>query len=152
MLPPLPYQTLKQPNSRQFIEAIVKEVNGHVDCDHWALIKQADVPENVKVLPSVWSIRCECLTTGAISKHKARLNLHGGKQVYGVNYYDTYASISLGLPYSSSCVWTPLWLVTLTSRFRYGQSSSSNQDMYMELPTGIVVKGGNSTDHVLKLL
>ncbi len=25
-------------------------------------------------------------------------------------------------------------------------------DMYMDLPTGIVVKGGNSTDHVLKLL
>ena len=25
-------------------------------------------------------------------------------------------------------------------------------DMYMELPTGIVVKGGNSTDHILKLL
>ncbi len=26
------------------------------------------------------------LTTGEIVKHKARLNLHGGMQAYGVNY------------------------------------------------------------------
>jgi hypothetical protein len=33
-------------------------------------------------------------TTGDILKHKAsRLNLHGGKQVFGVNYYDTYVPI-----------------------------------------------------------
>jgi hypothetical protein len=32
----------------------------------------------------------------------------------------------------------------------YSQASIK-MDMYMELPTGIVVKGGNSTDHVLKL-
>ena len=25
-------------------------------------------------------------------------------------------------------------------------------DMYMELPTGIIVKGNNSMDHILKLL
>ena len=26
-------------------------------------------------------------------KHKARLNLHGGMQEYGVNYYNTHASV-----------------------------------------------------------
>ncbi len=33
------------------------------------------------------------LTTGAITKHKARLNLHGGKQEFGMTYYDTYAPV-----------------------------------------------------------
>ena len=28
-------------------------------------------------------------TSGEIVKHKARLNLHGGIQKYGVNYYET---------------------------------------------------------------
>jgi hypothetical protein len=33
------------------------------------------------------------LTTNEIIKHKAGLNLHGGKQVYGMNYYETYAPV-----------------------------------------------------------
>jgi hypothetical protein len=30
---------------------------------------------------------------GRVTKHKARLNLHGGKQEFGTNYYDTYAPV-----------------------------------------------------------
>jgi hypothetical protein len=33
------------------------------------------------------------LTTGRVTKHKARLNLHGGKQEFGTNYYETYAPV-----------------------------------------------------------
>jgi hypothetical protein len=33
------------------------------------------------------------LTTNEITKYKARLNLHGGKQQYGMNYVDTYAPV-----------------------------------------------------------
>ncbi len=28
-----------------------------------------------------------------VTKHKARLNLHDGNQVYGMTYFETYASI-----------------------------------------------------------
>ncbi len=31
------------------------------------------------------------LTTNKVIKSKARLHLHGGKQVYGMNYFKTYA-------------------------------------------------------------
>jgi hypothetical protein len=31
------------------------------------------------------------LTTNEIKLHKARLNLHGRKQIYGMNYFETYA-------------------------------------------------------------
>ena len=33
------------------------------------------------------------LITNEITKHKARLNLHGGKQAYGMNYYETYTPV-----------------------------------------------------------
>jgi hypothetical protein len=33
------------------------------------------------------------LTTGKVTKHKARLNLHGEKQEFGTNYYKTYAPV-----------------------------------------------------------
>ena len=33
------------------------------------------------------------ITTNEIKKYKARLNLHGGKQEFGANYYETYAPV-----------------------------------------------------------
>jgi hypothetical protein len=69
------HQALHQPDSKEFVEAVIKEVNGHVDNNHW------------KLIPSVWAMqRKRDLTTGKVTKHKARLNLHGGKQEFGTNY------------------------------------------------------------------
>jgi len=92
-------QALQQPDAKQFANAIVKEVNGHVTNKHWTLVKQKDVPKEAQVVPSVWAMRRKRdLTTNKVIKHKARLNLHGGKQVYGMNYFKTYAPVATGLP------------------------------------------------------
>jgi hypothetical protein len=88
------HQALKQPDASQFVDAIIKEINGYVDNKHWRLAKRDTVPEDVQIVPSVWSLRRRCdLTTNKFTKHKTRLNLHGGKQVYGMNYYKTYAPV-----------------------------------------------------------
>jgi hypothetical protein len=87
-------QALQQPDAKQFTNAIVKEVNGHVDNKHWTLVKQKDVPKEAQVVPSVWAMRHKRdLTMIEVIKHKARLNLQGGKQVYGMNYFKTYAPV-----------------------------------------------------------
>jgi hypothetical protein len=84
-------QALEQPDAKEFVEAVIKEVNGHVDCNNWTLRKQSEVPEDVQIVPSVWALRRKRnLTTTKVKSHKARLNLHGGKQVYCLNYYETY--------------------------------------------------------------
>jgi hypothetical protein len=73
-------QALQQPDAKQFANAIVKEVNGHVTNKHWTLAKWKDVPKEAQVVPSVWAMwRKRDLTTNKVIKHKARLNLHGGK-------------------------------------------------------------------------
>ena len=88
------HQAMKQDDANEFVNAIVKEVNGHVDNEHWKLIKRHEVPEDQEVIPSVWSMRRKRnLTTNEITKYKARLNVHGGKQTYGINYYETYAPV-----------------------------------------------------------
>ncbi len=86
---------MNQPDKQQFVEAVIKEVNDHVTTnEHWALVKRNGVPEDAQIVPSVWSMHCKRdLTTNEIKSHKARLNLHGGKQVYGMNYYETYAPV-----------------------------------------------------------
>ncbi len=88
------HQVLHQPDAREFVEAVIKEVNGHIDNDHWKLIPCTEAPEGTEVIPSVWAMqRKQDLTMGRVTKHKARLNLHGGKQEFGTNYYETYTPV-----------------------------------------------------------
>jgi hypothetical protein len=46
-------QALKQPNAKEFVQAVIKEVNGHMDSNNWTLQKQSNVPEDVQIVPSV---------------------------------------------------------------------------------------------------
>jgi hypothetical protein len=44
-------QALKQPNAKEFVQAVIKKVNGHVDSNNWRLQKQSNVPEDVQIVP-----------------------------------------------------------------------------------------------------
>jgi hypothetical protein len=124
------HQVLHQPDSREFMEAVIKEVNGHVDNNHWKLIPCTEVPEGTEVVPSVWAMQCKRdLTTGKVTQHKARLNLHGGKQEFGTNYYETYVPVVTWFAIRLLIVFGILfeWAL-LPSRFCYGLSTSPHQD------------------------
>ncbi len=93
-------QALKQPDAKEFVRAVIKEVNGHMDSNNWTLQKQSKVSENVQIVPSVWSLwRKRDLTTNKVKLHKA------GKQVYEMNYFETYPPLWHGLP---SGLWSSL--------------------------------------------
>jgi hypothetical protein len=51
------HQALRQPDAREFAEAVIKEVNGHINNNHWKLIPRTEVPEGMEVVPSVWAIQ-----------------------------------------------------------------------------------------------
>ncbi len=88
------HQALQQPDARQFVDSVVKEINGYVDRKHWVVTPRSEVPKDTDVLPSVWAVkRKRNLTTGEITKHKARINLHRGKQEFSMTYYYTYAPV-----------------------------------------------------------
>jgi len=151
------HQALQQPDAKQFADAVIKEVNGHVDINHWNLIKQEDVPEDAQVVPSVWSMRRKRnLTTNEITKHKARLNLHlhGGKQVFGMNYFETYVAVVTWFAIRLMIVMGIIfyWALCQVDFVMAYPQTSIKTDIYMELPQGIQTKTGNSMDHVLKLL
>ncbi len=46
-------QVLQQPDAAHFVEAVVQEVDGHVDNNHWQLTKRSKVPSDVEDVPSV---------------------------------------------------------------------------------------------------
>ena len=65
-------QAIKQTDQKQFMEAIVKEVNGHVEHQNWNLIKRSKVPVGEPIQQSVWAMRWKRnLTTWEIVKQKA---------------------------------------------------------------------------------
>jgi hypothetical protein len=94
------------------------------------------------------------LKTGKVTKHKARLTLHGGKQEFGTNYYETYAPVVTWFAIRLLIVFGILfdWALRQVNFVMAYPQAPIEMDMYMELPTGIHTKHGNSRDHVLKLL
>jgi len=149
------HQALRQPDAAEFVKAVVKEVNGHVENHNWELVRRDQVPADIEVVPSVWALRRKRnLITNEITKYKARLNLHGGKQVYGINYYETYAPVVTW--FAIRLLLVIVIILALASKqidfiMAYPQAPIE-MDMFMELPAGIETKFGNSHDYVLKLL
>ena len=48
---------------------------------------------NPKPIKAIWSFKRKHRPDGSLLKHKARLNAHGGMQIYGENYWDVYAPV-----------------------------------------------------------
>jgi hypothetical protein len=88
-----------------------------------------------------------------VYKWKARLNIHGGKQEHGVNYWDTY---------SSTLSWPPIrfilslviinWWQTRQIDFTLAYPQADLEcDMYMDIPKGLEYEGTCKT-HCLLLV
>ena len=147
-------QAMLQPDRKQFLKAMADEVNAHTQNGHWKLILRSEVPPGVKVLPSVWAMkRKRRIATREVYKWKARLNLHGGKQEYGVNYWETYAA---------TLAWPPIrflmtlaiikswhtWQIDFTLAY---PQADVECDLYMEIPRGFQVGNGNNK-HCLQII
>ena len=148
------HQAIKAPDKEEFMQAIVKEINDHIEGNHWALIPKEEVPKGEKILDSVWAMRRKRdIKTQQVYKHKARLNIHGGQQEYGVHYTDTYSPV---------VSWFSVRLILILAKLNkwhtrqidfilaYPQADIP-YDNYMKLPRGIKTIQGNGDTHVLKL-
>ena len=86
-------QMLKLDDIREFVLAMIKEIDDHQSRGHWELVRRVDLPKGAKTILSVWAFKRKRLPDGTILKHKARLNAHGGMQRWGIDYYETYAPV-----------------------------------------------------------
>eukprot|EP00978_Attheya_sp_CCMP212_P017515 scaffold46797_cov52-Attheya_sp.AAC.1 len=151
------HEAMKAPDKRQFMKAMVKEVSSHQDNQHWLLMKRTSIPKGKKVLPAaVWAMkRKRRITTREIYKWKARLNVHGGKQTKGVDFWETYSPM---VTWNSIRTFMTLALVNnwhtrqLDFVLAYPQADVECDMMYMEIPPGFKLPAGKSSkDYALKL-
>jgi hypothetical protein len=148
------HEAMAAPDRAQFLEAIVKEVNAHIEHDHWELIPRSQVPEGTKILDSIWAMkRKRDIKTQQVYKHKARLNIHGGQQQYGIHFTETYSPV---------VNWFSVRLVTTLALLNNWHTRQIDfvlaypqaplpYDNYMKLPHGIKTNEGDGDTHVLKL-
>ena len=80
-------QAMKEPDCLQFREYMWYEVLLHFESGNMSLFPRKNIPERMKVLPLVWEMkRKRRIDMRKVYKWKSRLNVHGGKQEFGVNY------------------------------------------------------------------
>jgi hypothetical protein len=146
---------MQQPDSAQFIEAMSKDIDDHKSCHHWEIVRQSTIPPGHKTIQAIWSFKRKHFPKGTFNKHKARLCAQGGMQQWGVSYWETYSPVVNML--------TVRLLLALCNI--HGLESKSidfvsafpqadlNEDIWMELPTGIIVseKSDEFRAYVLKL-
>jgi len=146
-------EAMNAPDREEFIKAVVKEINDHIEGKHWEIIDETGVPEDANILDAVWSMkRKRDILTRKVYKWNARLNVHGGQQEYAVNFYETYAPVVTW--YAIRLLFTLILLNNWFSRqidfiLAYPQADIEF-DTYMRLPHGVTSTNGKSK--VLKLI
>jgi hypothetical protein len=149
------HQAMKVPEKEELVKAIVKEMNDHIVAKNWELVPRQDVPEGVKVLDSVWAMkRKRDILTRKVLKYKARLNVHGGKQEFAVNYFETYSPVVTwaAVRLMTTLAWLNNWHTRQCDFALAYPQAPIEFDLYMELPKGIQLSSGNNKTHVLRLI
>jgi hypothetical protein len=72
-------------------EAIKVELATLKAAGTWTVVK---CPENTNVVDSKWVFRIKKNSAGEIDKYKVRLVARGFTQIYGVDYYETFAPVA----------------------------------------------------------
>jgi len=88
------HQAMAAPDADMFRNAMVDEINAHCVNKHWKMIPIQDLPKGARVLDSVWAFqRNRSILTRKIHKWKARLNVHGGQQILGIDYDEVFSPV-----------------------------------------------------------
>jgi hypothetical protein len=148
------HEALRAPDRQEFIKAMTEEVQAHEDLNHWELVPKSDVPSGTIILPSVWSMkRKRRISTREVYKWKAHLNIHGGKQIKNVHYWETYSPV---VKWSSIRLFLTLVLINgwhsrqVDFVLAYPQADVETE-MFMEVPRGFEFEGSRKT-HCLRIL
>jgi hypothetical protein len=86
-------EALRQPDREEFIKAMKKELNDHIDRKHWKVIPASAVPKHKVPIPMVWSMKRKRNPIREIIKWKARLCARGHRSLEYVDYWSTYSPV-----------------------------------------------------------
>lgn len=148
---PMYHQAMRSADHDKWREAMDKEISILEKIKTWRTMLRSEVPKNRKVLPGTWALRVKRTPDGEVLKYKARFCVRGDKQVYGEDYFESYAPV---------VQWSTVRLMLIMS-IVHGMSTRQvdyqnafaqatlKEDVYIEVPQGYGDEEGR--DIVLKL-
>jgi histone deacetylase 1/2 len=141
----LHYGAMRKDKDRPLFEEDMKrEVSDLVKSNSIKIMRREELPAGTKPVPAIWSFRRKRAPDWTITKWKARLCPHGGKQVEGENFWETYAPV---VTWSTVRLTLILSLITgLKSRqcdfVQAYTQAPLDTDIYMCIPAGFIVENG----------
>ena len=147
------HDAMQQDDRHEFIKAMIKELDEHHKNKHWRLVPRKQIGK-AKTLKAIWAFKRKRRPDGSLLKYKARLNAHGGMQVYGETYWDTYAPvvnwISIRMMLTLSIIHN-LHTTSIDFTLAFPQADV-DATIYMEVPLGCEVPEGDYVCLLLKNL
>lgn len=138
--PRLLTEALKHPDADKWVEAVLKEIEAHVQNGMWEL---AQLPPGCCAIGSRWVFKVKQMPDGLVNKYKGCLVAQGFSQVPGVHYGEAFASTA-----HFAAVWTVMALavaedleleaVDISTVFLNGDIDTK---LYMKIPKGFGVEG-----------
>jgi hypothetical protein len=84
-------QALESPQQEDWIKALNAEYASLTANQTWTLVKK---PPGVNPIPGKWVFKIKRNATGQIERFKCRYVIQGFKQIYGVDYVETFAPVA----------------------------------------------------------
>lgn len=148
------HEAMRQPDRREFITAMEKEVNDNLKKETFKILHRSQVPEGATVLRSMWQLRRKRhMSTQEIKKWKARLNVDGSQMIRGLHYDQTCAPVAK---------WSLIRLILILSLIKkwttrqldYNLAHTQapiERNLCIKIPPGYTIENGDPKDYVLQL-
>ena len=153
------HEAMKAPDHNQFKKAMDKELKDNIAHKHWKVVPRSKVPKGTRVLDMVWAMWYKRhIDTREVYKWKAWLNVHGGQQQCGINYWETYAPVITRQTIRFFFVLAIIrdWRIRQIDFVLAYTQAPAEVPLYMKFPQGYDSKylpeGVTKGSHVLKLL
>ena len=148
------HQAMCQNDKEEFRHTMKQEIDLQMANGNFEIVHKSKVPQDATIIPAVWQMRQKRnLTTRAVKKYKARLNVDRSRQVKGRDYQHTYTPVASWPAIRLLMVLTAIYswhTVQLDYVSAYPQAPVE-RTLYMKIPKGCQISGGTSKDHVLRL-
>ena len=140
-----------------FGEAMEKENADHEAGNHWSVVNRDTLLQKTRPIKAIWSFKRKQKPDGALLKHKARLCAHGGIQIWGDSYWETYSPVVNMLSVRLILALTKIHrldskAMDFVLAFLHGELE---KDIWMQLPIGFQINGHTESEsdrcYVLKI-
>jgi hypothetical protein len=148
------HEAMLEPDWEEFLKAAVFEVTTLEQMSTWIEELRSSVPANHRVLDGTWIFRRKRNPEGKVIKYKARYCVRGDQQIAGIDYFDSYAPVTMWYTIRMMFILSIIYdwhsvQVDYTNAFA---QAYLKELVYIEIPRGFTASKPNMVLRLIKSL